>query len=78
VKEPSLPLSYREWTVIARSASPGHWQFTGGWSSEAARAASDANEIVAMHRRVDLGWQLVARLAGPAWRRFQTFGRAVR
>lgn len=77
---PNLLLTHDHWTVIARSASPGNWHFTGGWSSEVALAAAGANEIVLMHRKFPdaPGWQLVARLAGPAWRRWLVRGRPAR
>lgn len=63
------------WTVIAKRTG-SHWQ----WCDErdktpeaqkSLHALSDANHIIIMHRRVGRGWELVAQLAGPAWRRFQ-------
>lgn len=62
------------WTVIATSTN-SRWSYRAGYGSDDARAALHAaslrNEIVLMHRRIAGGWELVARLAGPAWRRFQ-------
>ena len=60
-----------DWTVIARNTAPGVWIFTGDWTNKSALAASDADDIIMMHRRGEHGWQLVARLAGPAWKHFQ-------
>lgn len=63
-----------KWTVIATSTN-SRWSYYGDYGSKDARAAlhaaSDANTVILMHRRASDGWELVARLAGPAWRRFQ-------
>lgn len=66
-----MSLTTLEWTIIARSSVPGHWHWTGGHTPDAARKDSDANKIIMMHRRTPHGWELVARLTGPAWRRWQ-------
>ncbi len=62
------------WTVIATRTGI-YWTWCDDYHSvhahQALRAASDANEIILMHRRIKDGWELVARLSGPAWRRFQ-------
>lgn len=62
------------WAVIATNAN-SRWSYRDDYQSDDARAAlhaaSDANTVILMHRRVTDGWELVARLSGPAWRRFQ-------
>ena len=62
------------WTVVATRTGI-YWTWRDDYHSvpahQALRAASDANEIILMHRRIKDGWELVARLSGPAWRRFQ-------
>ena len=64
------------WTVLA-TRTGAHWQWRdernkSTEAQQALRHASDANEIIIMHRRLGKGWELVARLSGPAWRRLQT------
>ena len=71
-----MEINATHWTIIARNTAPGVWIFTGDWTNKTAIAASDANDIIMMHRRGDHGWQLVARWAGPAWKRLQDRRRA--
>lgn len=63
-----------KWTALAVRLGR-YWKWSDSYSSteaqQALRARCDANEIIVMHRRVSGGWELVARLAGPAWRRLQ-------
>jgi hypothetical protein len=63
------------WTVVA-TRTGRFWNYRNGHTGAALVAAADADTIVLMHRRAAEGWELVARLAGPAWRRFQARGRA--
>lgn len=62
------------WTALATRTGI-YWTWRDDYHSAAAykalHAASDANAIILMHRRIEGGWELVARLSGPAWRRFQ-------
>lgn len=58
------------WTVVA-TRTGRFWSYRDGHTSEALLAASDSGAVILMHRRVGRGWELVAQLAGPAWRRFQ-------
>jgi hypothetical protein len=63
------------WTVVA-TRTGRFWSYRNGHTGAALVAAADADTIVLMHRRAAEGWELVARLAGPVWRRFQAQGRA--
>lgn len=58
------------WTVVA-TRTGRFWSYRTGYTGAALVAAADADTIVLMHRRAAAGWELVAQLAGPAWRRFQ-------
>lgn len=58
------------WTVVA-TRTGRFWSYRTGYTGAALVAAADADTIVLMHRRAAEGWELVAQLAGPAWRRFQ-------
>lgn len=58
------------WTVVATRFG-AIWRYRDGFESKHLIAASATNEIIVMHRRSAEGWQLVAQLAGPAWRRLQ-------
>lgn len=58
------------WTVVA-TRTGRFWSYRTGHTGAALVAAADADTIVLMHRRAAEGWELVAQLAGPAWRRFQ-------
>lgn len=63
------------WTVLA-TRTGGYWKWRdendkSTEAQEALRARCDANEIILMHRHGAEDWELVAQLAGPAWRRFQ-------
>ena len=58
------------WTVVA-TRTGRFWSYRTGHTGAALVAAADADTIVLMHRRAAAGWELVAQLAGPAWRRFQ-------
>jgi len=64
-------MTEHEWTVIARSEKPGRWQWSQGWAPGMAQSYAAEDRIVMMHRKAPTGWDLVARLAGPAWRKFQ-------
>lgn len=66
------------WTVIATSRQPGEWAWEPRWSSTMAMRGSDDNTLVVMHRRGPAGWELVARTAGPVWRRMQQRARVGR
>lgn len=71
-------MSPDRWNVIAYSCVPGEWAWEPRWSSAMAMRGSDDNTLVVMHRRAERGWELVARTAGPAWRRMQQRARAGR
>lgn len=58
------------WTVVA-TRTGRFWNYRDGYTGAALVAAAEADTIVLMHRRAAEGWELVAQLAGPAWRRFQ-------
>lgn len=73
-----MKLTATDWTVVARSSVPGHWHYAAHWSGDMLAKASDANQIIAMHRKTEHGWEIVARLAGPYWQSFQRRGRAAR
>lgn len=63
-----------KWTALAVRTGR-YWRWSDTYSSteaqQALRARCDADDIIVMHRRIAGGWELVARLSGPAWRRFQ-------
>lgn len=58
------------WTVVATRLG-NTWRYRDGWDAKQLMAAAETDEIILMHRRVKDGWELVAQLAGPAWRRLQ-------
>lgn len=69
-------ISHDKWTVVAVNDAPGHWRWVHpGFATKESRAAlfaaSKADEAIVMHRITPDGTQMVARLAGRWWRRFQ-------
>lgn len=67
-------LSPDAWTVVAhrvRSGPVHHWQWEPGVGVKHLQAQSEADAVVLMHRRTPTGVELVARIAGPAWRRMR-------
>lgn len=67
-------LSADRWTVVARRVvrpSGDQWAWVEGALPAALCAASDADEVILMHRHHAGGVDLVARLAGPVWRRWR-------
>lgn len=58
-----------EWTVVAHSDGLFSWSFQAGYDGASLRRASQQGDIVVMQRRAAEGWELVAQLAGPAWRK---------
>lgn len=65
-------LSSDAWTVVAhRRHGAEWWDWSGGHAFKPTMEASGADTIVLMQRRTDTGFALVARLAGPRWRRFR-------
>jgi hypothetical protein len=57
------------WTVLAHSPEPGRWEWAPRWNHAMAMRASDDGTLIVMHRKRPDGWELVARTAGPAWRK---------
>jgi len=67
---PGGAISGTHWTVIAHSPEPGRWVWAYGHTSVATMRASDDGTLIVMHRKRPDGWELVARAAGPGWRRW--------
>ena len=70
-----VELSDSEWTVVARRGVVGQyfpvhcWLYEPSVSAIALRAASDDDRVILMHRHTGKNVEMVARLAGPKWRR---------
>lgn len=63
-------LSLTRWRPIAHRVSVGafaHWRWSMGFAPDAIHAAERADEIIVMTRGADL----VARIAGPNWKRLR-------
>lgn len=64
-----MNLTPDKWTIIATSDTPGRWKFQPGHTSTDAMDRAKCGEWIVMHRKADGGWQLLARLSSPAWRK---------
>lgn len=69
-------LSHDEWTVMAdrpATMTYGGWRWRAPWiDHETLMAMADRDDAIVMQRVVGIRRQVVARLAGDAWKRLQT------
>lgn len=64
-------LSRESWTTVAHETYVlgwRKWQWCEGHDSYL-RVLAERDEVLLMHRRNGLSWDLVARLPGPMWQR---------
>jgi hypothetical protein len=67
-----MNLTTTEWTVVARSATTSHnervWDYEAGVKPGSLYRDAEDEIVLMMQRRVPGGFDLVARIAPPAWR----------
>lgn len=71
-----IGLTSDSWTVLAISRAPGHWAWVHpAYETNEQRVplwmAQRQNDVIMMHHRIDGITNIVGRLAGPWWKRFQ-------
>lgn len=68
-QDTAKPLRHDEWTIIARSSALFEWVWENGHTPETMQAAG----VVTMQRRVNGGFELVARLYNSDWRTIENW-----
>jgi hypothetical protein len=70
--EQPVILTLDSWTVVATSTTSRglyrHWDYEPGVMVRSLQRDAQDEVVIAMQRRVPGGWELVARIAPPAWR----------
>ena len=65
-------LTLDSWTVVATSTTvrsgERYWDYGPGVTIKSLQRDAQDEIVLAMHRRIPGGWELVARIAPPAWR----------